>query len=56
MKEDEQEAEDALLPKSAVPLRTILRNFLNLVENYESRRNGEADLYEKEFQVIFTCN
>ena len=40
-----------------IPLKTILQNFLNHVENLEVAReeslNGEGeDQYEKEFQVI----
>lgn len=52
MQAEEQDGDDKLYPNSIVPLRTILGKFLNLVENYESRRNGDADLYEKEFQVV----
>lgn len=35
-----------------VPLKTILQNFLNHVEDLENRRiNDTDDAYEKEFQV-----
>lgn len=42
--------------KEEIPLKTILQNFLNHVENLEVAReesnNGEGeDQYEKEFQV-----
>ena len=42
--------------KPELPLKTILQNFLNHVENFEVAReasnNGEGeDKYEKEFQV-----
>jgi hypothetical protein len=37
--------------QGVVPLRTILRNFLNLVDNYEASVKDGLDLYEKEFQV-----
>lgn len=36
------------------PLRTILTNFLNHIENLESQRSPE-DSYESEFQVFITC-
>ena len=43
--------------KEEIPLKTILQNFLNHVENLEVAReefnNGEGDdQYEKEFQVL----
>ena len=38
-----------------VPLKTILQNFLNHVENLEARKREGDDAYEKEFQVSF-CN
>ncbi|CAG7721392.1 unnamed protein product [Allacma fusca] len=38
--------------KGVVPLRTILTNFLNLVEAYEARRNGGLDSYDSEFQEL----
>ena len=34
-----------------VPLKTILQNFLNHVENLEARAREGDDAYEKEFQV-----
>ena len=34
-----------------VPLKTILQNFLNHVENLEARVREGDDAYEKEFQV-----
>ena len=34
-----------------VPLKTILQNFLNHVENLEARKREGDDAYEKEFQV-----
>jgi len=49
-----EDDENSTFPKNIVPLRTILRNFVHLVENCENRRNGEADLYEQEFQVSIT--
>lgn len=36
-----------------VPLKTILQNFLNHVENLEARVREGDDAYEKEFQVSF---
>ena len=36
-----------------VPLKTILQNFLNHVENLEARKREGDDAYEKEFQVSF---
>lgn len=41
------------LPNNVVPLRTVLQNFLNLVETYEAKRSLGVDAYEKEFQVRF---
>ena len=43
--------------KEEIPLKTILQNFLNHVENLEVAReefnNGQGDdQYEKEFQVL----
>ena len=35
----------------SVPLRTILQNFINHVENLEARLKEKDDLYETEFQV-----
>ena len=35
-----------------VPLRTVLRNFLNHVETLEKRKNGGDDQYDKEFQEL----
>ena len=34
-----------------VPLKTVLQNFLNHVEDLETRRREGDDAYEKEFQV-----
>ena len=47
--------------KPEIPLKTILQNFLNHVENLEVAReqynNGEGDdQYEKEFQVLFSIS
>ena len=35
-----------------VPLKTVLQNFLNHVENLEARKKEGDDAYEKEFQSL----
>lgn len=41
--------------REIIPLRTILQNCLNHIENLESNR-AICDNYEKEFQVSSYCN
>ena len=36
-----------------IPLKTILKNFLNHVENIEAKRTEGEDPYEREFQVLY---
>ena len=36
-----------------VPLKTILQNFINHVENLEARLKEDRDLYDSEFQVMW---
>ena len=38
--------------RERVPLKTVLQNFLNHVENLEARRREGDDAYEKEFQSL----
>lgn len=51
MKGEDSSTPETVVSQNVVPLRTILRNFLNLVDNCEARRNGGVDSYDKEFQV-----
>ena len=37
-----------------VPLKTVLQNFLNHVDDLEARRREGDDAYDKEFQVCFS--
>jgi len=42
--------------QGVVPLRTILRNILNLIDSFETRYKEGLDSYDQEFQVIyFSC-
>jgi len=45
---------DMVEEKSRVPLKTILQNFLNHVENLEVRKRARDDAYDQEFQVRHT--
>lgn len=45
-----RDARDEESPR--VPLKTILQNFLNHVENLEARVREGDDAYEKEFQAL----
>ena len=36
-----------------VPLKIVLQNFINHVENLEARLKENDDLYESEFQVSY---
>ncbi len=46
---------DMVEEKPRVPLKTILQNFLNHVENLEARKRARDDAYEQEFQVTMVC-
>ena len=39
-----------------IPLKTILKNFLNHVENIETKRIEGEDPYEREFQASYKFN
>ena len=50
----QQQQSPAKPEKAKIPLKTILKNFLNHVDFMEGQRCEGEDLYEKEFQLLKT--